>query len=109
MGLFGKFIRKRNRYSSYKGTVGKIARNEINRQFSADQSYKKVYTDVTEFRLNSGEKGILITSFRRIQRRDYCLCHLISTKPLRCQYGSLNGMYTVIKDGNIKMRHTNNF
>lgn len=44
MGLFGKVIRKRNRYSSYKGTVGKIAGNEINCYFSADQPRKKAYT-----------------------------------------------------------------
>ena len=30
MGLFGKVIRKRNRYSSYKGTIGKIADNKVN-------------------------------------------------------------------------------
>lgn len=44
MGLFGKVIRKHNRYSSYKGTVGKIAGNEINCYFSADQPRKKAYT-----------------------------------------------------------------
>ena len=65
MGLFGKVIWKHN---SYRGTIGKIAGNEINRHFSADQPRKEVYTDVTEFRLNNGD-----TNFRWIQRRDYRL------------------------------------
>lgn len=41
MGLFGKTIRKRNRYSSYKGTIGKIAGNEIKRHFSAASPRRK--------------------------------------------------------------------
>ena len=46
-----KKILKRNKrkYSSYKGTVGKIADNYINREFYADKSNEKWYTDVTEF------------------------------------------------------------
>lgn len=59
MGLFGKTIRKRNRYNSYKGTVGKIADNHIKRQFNADKPKKKCYTDVTEFKLINGEKVYL--------------------------------------------------
>ena len=59
MGLFGKVIRKRNRYNSYKGTVVKVAENKIHRHFSADQPRKKAYTDVTEFKLNNGEKVYL--------------------------------------------------
>ena len=36
IGLFGKSIRKRNRYSSYKGIIGKVTGNAINRHFNAD-------------------------------------------------------------------------
>lgn len=59
MGLFGKTIRKRNRYSSYKGTIGKIADNKVKRQFKANQPKEKCYTDVTEFKLHSGKKVYL--------------------------------------------------
>ena len=47
--------RNKRKYSSYKGTVGKIADNLINRDFEADKPNKKWYTDVTEFNLR-GEK-----------------------------------------------------
>lgn len=48
----------KRKYSSYKGTVGKIADNLIERDFNADISNKKWYTDVTEFNLR-GEKCYL--------------------------------------------------
>ena len=43
--------RNKRKYSSYKGTVGKIADNYINREFYADKPNQKWYTDVTEFNL----------------------------------------------------------
>ena len=41
--------RKAKRYSSYKGTVGKIAKNELKRDFKATAPNQKWATDVTEF------------------------------------------------------------
>jgi len=43
--------RNKRKYSSYKGTVGKIADNLIERDFNSDKPNKKWYTDVTEFNL----------------------------------------------------------
>ena len=40
--------RNKRKYSSYKGTVGKIADNLIERNFDADRPNEKWYTDVTE-------------------------------------------------------------
>ena len=48
-------VRRKRKYSSYKGTVGKVADNLINRNFDADKPNMKWYTDVTEFNLR-GEK-----------------------------------------------------
>ena len=47
--------RNKRKYSSYKGTIGKIADNLIERNFNADKPNQKWYTDVTEFNLR-GEK-----------------------------------------------------
>ena len=46
------------KYKSYKGEVGKIAPNLLNRDFSADAPHKKMVTDITEFHL-FGEKVYL--------------------------------------------------
>ena len=50
--------RNKRKYSSYKGTVGKIVDNLIKRDFNANKPNKKWYTDVTEFNLR-GEKCYL--------------------------------------------------
>ncbi|WYW07888.1 IS3 family transposase [Fusobacterium nucleatum] len=48
-------IRKKRKYSSYKGQIGKIADNHIKRNFEATALNQKWFTDVTEFNLR-GEK-----------------------------------------------------
>ena len=40
---------KKRKYISYKGTVGRIAPNLLNRDFSTDGPYQKIGTDVTVF------------------------------------------------------------
>ncbi|WP_322555881.1 IS3 family transposase [Lactobacillus sp. PV034] len=55
MHLFGIAIRRRRKYSSYQGTVGKIKPNLICRNFLAILPDRKWYSDITEFHLN-GEK-----------------------------------------------------
>ncbi len=52
-GLKGRSPKRNRRYSSYRGTVGKIADNILNRQFSVDVPNKVFVTDVTEFNLGS--------------------------------------------------------
>ena len=48
-------IRKKRKYSSYKGQVGKIGDNHIKRDFEATAPNQKWFTDVAEFNLR-GEK-----------------------------------------------------
>ena len=47
MGLYGK--RRKSKYKSYKGEVGKIAPHIINRDFETNKPFEKLATDVTEF------------------------------------------------------------
>jgi len=47
MGLHGK--RRKSKYKSYKGEVGKVAANILSRDFAADKPFEKLATDVTEF------------------------------------------------------------
>lgn len=44
------FTRKSRKYNSYKGNVGKIAPNRINRRFKTSIAHKKITTDTTEFK-----------------------------------------------------------
>ena len=47
LNLKGK--QRKNKYKSYKGEVGRIAPNILNREFKAIRPYEKLATDVTEF------------------------------------------------------------
>lgn len=54
-------IRRKRRYKSYRGEVGKKADNLINRNFEADKPLEKCYTDVTEFSLPSCEGKLYLS------------------------------------------------
>jgi len=57
LGLKGsKFWTKTRKYSSYKGTVGKVAKNLINRRFYTNIPHQKLTTDITEFKCADGWK-----------------------------------------------------
>jgi putative transposase len=51
-----KFGRKTRKYSSYKGTVGTVAKNRINRRFHTNVCHQKLTTDITEFKCLDGVK-----------------------------------------------------
>lgn len=44
------FDRRTAKYNSYRGNVGKVALNLVNRRFKTDRPFQKVVTDVTEMR-----------------------------------------------------------
>lgn len=49
--LCSKFHRKSRRYSSFKGKVGKIANNILNRKFAVKETNEVWVSDVTEFKI----------------------------------------------------------
>ncbi len=56
------FTRKSRKYSSYKGNVGKIAPNRINRRFNTSIPHQKITTDTTEFKyyaINNKARNVL--------------------------------------------------
>lgn len=52
------FTHKSRKYNSYKGKIGKIAQNRINRRFDTSISHQKITTDTSEFKYYQvDEKG----------------------------------------------------
>jgi putative transposase len=51
-----KFMRKSRKYNSYKGNVGKIAKNRLARRFNTFIPLQKLVTDITEFKCLGEEK-----------------------------------------------------
>ncbi|HBG5343591.1 TPA: hypothetical protein KQG29_000943 [Clostridioides difficile] len=43
------FFRKSHKYNSYKGTIGKVKNNKINRRFKTSIPHHKITTDKLEF------------------------------------------------------------
>jgi len=46
---------KNGKYSSYKGTVGKVAENRLKQEFNQSEPYTVLHTDVTQVRLENRE------------------------------------------------------
>lgn len=56
------FTRRSRKYYSYKGTVGKVAPNRLNRRFDTCIPHQKITTDTTEFKYYQlDEQGHLVT------------------------------------------------
>ena len=51
-----KYSHKTRKYRSYKGCIGMIAKNRINRRFHTPYPHQKLTTDVTEFKTEEGKK-----------------------------------------------------
>ena len=60
LGLSAR-IRRKRKYSSYQGEVGKKADNLIQRQFEAAKPMEKCYTDVTEFAIPASTQKLYLS------------------------------------------------
>lgn len=60
LGLTAR-IRRKRKYSSFKGEVGKRADNLIQRQFEASKPMEKCYTDVTEFAIPASVQKLYLS------------------------------------------------
>ena len=60
LGLTAR-IRRKRKYSSYQGEIGKKANNLIQRQFEAAKPMEKCYTDVTEFAIPASTQKLYLS------------------------------------------------
>ena len=60
LGLSAR-IRRKRKYSSYHGEVGKKAANIIQRQFEAEKPMEKCYTDITEFSIPTSNQKLYLS------------------------------------------------
>ena len=60
LGLSAR-IRRKRKYSSYQGEIGKKAENLIRRQFEASKPREKSYTDVTEFAIPASSQKLYLS------------------------------------------------
>lgn len=73
-------IRRKRKYSSYKGEVGKKADNLIQCQFEASKPYEKCYTDITEFAIPASSQKLYLSPILDGYNSEIIAYHL-STSP----------------------------
>ena len=95
---------RRQKYRSYKGEVGKIAENLLNRDFQAEKPNQKWVTDVTEFNL-FGQK-LYLSPILDLYSRDL-VSYTISEHPVLSMVTSmLNKAFEKIPDGTDLILHS---
>lgn len=90
LGLKGK-QRKNGKYHSYKGEIGKIADNLLNRDFKATKPFEKLTTDITQFKV--GNEKIYLSPVMDLYNREI-ISYSIAKSPNLWQIREmLNGLF----------------
>ena len=86
--------RKNEKYHSYKGEVGKVADNLLNREFKADNPFEKLTTDVTQF--NVCNKKVYLSPVMDLFNREI-VSYSISLSPNLWQIREmLDGLFKIL-------------
>lgn len=96
------FVRKSRKYSSYKGKVGEVAPNRLNRRFETPILHQKITTDTTELKYYEvNDKGTMVIKklyfdpYMDLSNREI-ISYSISNRP------SAQGILTALKDAIVK-------
>lgn len=79
---------KNSKYRSYKGEIGKIADNLLNREFTATKPFEKLTTDVTEFKVCDDK--VYLSPIMDLYNREI-VSYSISLSPNLCQIREMLG------------------
>ena len=103
LGLKGK-QRKNGKYHSYKGEVGKVADNLLNRDISAIKPFEKITTDVTQF--NVCDEKVYLSPVLDLFNNEI-VSYSISTSPnLEQVREMLNGLFEKLPDDATPIFHS---
>jgi len=95
---------KRKKYKSYKGEVGKIAPNILQRQFKANVPFEKLVTDITEFKI--AETRVYLSPVMDLFNREI-ISYSISKSPNMWQIREmLKGVFEKIPDNVAPLLHS---
>ncbi|WP_325890411.1 IS3 family transposase [Mammaliicoccus lentus] len=75
-----KFKHRNRSYKSYKGQVGKVAKNKLNRRFISDRPYQKLLTDVTQFSIQNGSIKLYLSPILDVYSKEI-ISYSISKRP----------------------------
>ena len=96
--------RKNEQYHSYKGEVGKIAENILNRDFTASKPFEKLTTDVTQFKVCNDK--VYLSPVMDLYNREI-VAYSISLSPDLAQIREmLQGLEDKLPDGATPIFHS---
>lgn len=78
--LCTKFTRRNRGYSSFKGEVGKIADNKLNRKFQVSNFNEVWVSDVTEFKILNTDKKLYLSPIMDLYNKEI-VSYSLSTSP----------------------------
>jgi transposase InsO family protein len=103
LNLKGK-TRKNEKYHSYKGEVGKVAENLLQRDFTASKPFEKLTTDVTQF--NVCDDKVYLSPVMDLYNREI-VSYSISLSPNLEQIKEmLNGLFERLPNGATPIFHS---
>ena len=91
LGLKGK-QRKNDHYHSYKGKVGKVADNLLNRNFNAMKPFEKLTTDVTQFKV--GDEKVYLSPVMDLYNNEITSYSISKSPNLEQIREMLNGLFS---------------
>ncbi|MFJ6001136.1 IS3 family transposase [Arthrobacter sp. NPDC092385] len=97
-------VRRRKRYSSYRGEQGRIAANVLDRDFAADAPNQKWVTDVTEFSV--GDRKLYLSPVMDLFDRQIISYSISSSPNLELTNTSLREALATLKGGEEPLVHS---
>lgn len=97
--------KKGRKYNSYRGEVGKIAKDHLQRDFHATAPNQKLLTDITEFKANDGKKCYLSPIFDLFNNE--IIAYNLSDRPNAAQvHDMLNQAFSKLPKGAKPILHS---
>ena len=96
--------RKNDKYHSYKGEVGKVAKNLLKREFYAEKPFEKLTTDITQFKVC--DEKVYLSPVMDLFNREI-ISYSISTSPNMYQIREmLDRLFKKLPDGAKPLFHS---
>src|SRR5699024_4527503 len=92
------------RYRSYRGTVGTLAPNRLNRDFTATAPNQKWVTDITEFAV--GEEKVYLAPVMDLFDRQIIASSLATAPTVELTNGALRTALAPLADGQTPVVHS---
>lgn len=104
--LCNKYGLRKKSYSSYKGKVGEVVNNNLNREFNVSKINTVWVSDVTEFRIKSSETKLYLSPIMDLYNGEVISYNLSASPTVEFTLKSLKEAITTLPEKHNLMVHT---